>query len=84
MKERVIMISLNYLFLLNEGVIGRFANSISNIMGKRRSIQFSPVRADVIKKINHGTESIKRLIPRPMNDNDKIGFKAPRILRTQK
>jgi hypothetical protein len=75
------MISVNYLFL-NEGIVGRFVNSISNIIGKRRSTQPMPVRQDTVNKISQGGESIKRSIPRPMSDNDKLGFKPPRILRT--
>jgi hypothetical protein len=75
------MLSVNYLFL-NEGIIGRFINSVSNIIGRRRSTQPLPVRPDTVNKISQGGESIKRSIPRPMSDRDKLGFKPPRVLRT--
>jgi hypothetical protein len=74
------MIPISPLFL-NEGIVGRFINSISNIAGKRRSTQPLAVRPDTVNKIAQGGESIKRSIPRPTSDNDKLGFKPPRILR---
>jgi hypothetical protein len=77
------MIPVNYLFL-NEGIVGRFINSISNIVGRRRSTQPIPVRPDTVNKIAQGGESIKKSIPRPMSDNNKLGFKPPHILRIQK
>jgi len=77
------MIPVNYLFL-NEGIVGRFINSVSNIIGRRRSTQPLSVRPDTVNKIAQGGESIKRSIPRPTSDNDKLGFKPPRILRTPK
>jgi len=77
------MISVNYLFL-NEGIVGRFINSISNIIGRRRSTQPLSVRPDTINKIAQGGESIKRSIPRPTSDSNKLGFKPPHILRIPK
>ena len=77
------MIPVNYLFL-NEGIIGRFINSVSNIIGRRRSTQPLSVRPDTVNKIAQGGESIKRSIPRLTSDNDKLGFKPPRILRVPK
>jgi hypothetical protein len=74
------MIPVNHLFL-NEGIVGRFINSISNIIGRRRSTQPLAVRPDTVNKIAQGGESIKRSIPRPTSDNDKLGFKPPHVLR---
>lgn len=77
------MIPISSLFL-NEGFVGKFVNSVSNIIGKRKSTQSLSARPDIIRKITQGGESVKRLIPRPMSDNDELGFKPPRILRSSK
>jgi len=80
------MIPVGQLFL-NEGIIGRFVNSISNIFRGRSLTQKLPVRQDTVEKIEQGGEAAKRLVPRPSSpgvSDKQLGFKPPRILRMPK
>ncbi len=72
------MLSISQLFL-TEGILDRFRNSVSNILGRRQQNRVIPPQSVSVNKIVQGLESSKKRVVTPKPDT--LGFKPPRIFR---